>query len=131
MKTIWITIITILILQVNLFSEDEAIKYYNTGVEEYNKGQFKEAIVNFKKATVFDPEYIKAWYWLAYSYYKIDDLEGAKNICNSLLNDLKVTGEYKEKVIDLSGKIETKLSVQNQKTETKDTLKIFILNLIY
>jgi len=90
--------------------KDEAIKYYEQGANKYNQGLYNEAKQNFEKAVELDPENTKAWYGLAKSYYNLNDLESAKSICNYLINNLKVTGEDKERTDKLLAKIGEKES---------------------
>jgi len=112
-------------IKIKKFNIGEAIKYYNAGVNKYNQGLFNEAIEDFNKAINIDSGYVKAWYWMSYCYYKLNDLTSAKNICNSLINELKVSGEYKEKTDVLLAKIEEKLQppLPQQKASTIESIK--------
>jgi tetratricopeptide (TPR) repeat protein len=56
---------------------EEALKYYHKGVEASGKGDYKEAVKNFLKATKADPEFAFAWDNLGLSYRKLEKYDEA------------------------------------------------------
>ena len=56
---------------------DEAIKYYNLGMDESKKENFEKAIEYYKKAAVFDPEFAFVYDNLGISYRRLNRYDDA------------------------------------------------------
>jgi len=59
--------------------------YFAQGYLYYLQGSYKEAIPEFVKAMKYDPNMIKARYWMAKAYYKLGQYKNAVNQCNAAL----------------------------------------------
>lgn len=56
---------------------EEAVNYYNKGIEYVNKGEYQMASTAFQKALEFDPEFVDAYYNLGSIYEHFGDFETA------------------------------------------------------
>jgi antitoxin component YwqK of YwqJK toxin-antitoxin module/Tfp pilus assembly protein PilF len=61
-------------------------QFVNEGIEFHNKGEYEQAITNYKKVSKCDPNYALACYELALTYYYIDNYEAAMAKCNEALS---------------------------------------------
>ncbi|MDR7693856.1 hypothetical protein D1000_05935 [Riemerella anatipestifer] len=70
---------------------------YLLGTEEFNKGNYKEAELYFKKSLKFNHNqefYLKAQYWLAQTYYQLEDYPSAISYFEKLQ---KTEGSFDER----------------------------------
>lgn len=71
---------TVLMFPVVCFANsesEEAVNYYNKGIEYVNKGEYQMASTAFQKALEFDPEFVDAYYNLGSIYEHFGDFETA------------------------------------------------------
>ena len=68
-----------------LIGPDVSTAYYESGMAEYNVGNYTEAINYFQMAVSFNAEDPKALYQLGEAYYKNDDMEHAAECYNQIL----------------------------------------------
>ncbi len=68
-----------------LIGPDVSTAYYESGMAEYNIGNYTEAINYFQMAVSFNEEDPKALYQLGEAYYKNDDMEHAAECYNRIL----------------------------------------------
>lgn len=59
--------------------------YFAQGYLYYLEGSYKEAIPEFVKAMKYDPNMIKARYWMAKTYFKLGQYKSVVNQCNAAL----------------------------------------------
>ena len=63
-----------------------AEKFYNSGVEKFNKGDFQGAIKEFDQSIGLKPEFDKAYHSRGNSFYELQDLNKALDDYNMALN---------------------------------------------
>jgi tetratricopeptide (TPR) repeat protein len=56
---------------------ENAHDYYRQGLNQYGKGNYGQAIINFSQAVALDPEFAAAYSGRGSAYYKQGDLAGA------------------------------------------------------
>ena len=62
----------------------EAIEWKNKGNDSFKKGDYENAIQNFKNALDVDPNYSDAWNNLGLAYIKIGKIDDAKKCQESM-----------------------------------------------
>lgn len=63
-----------------LFDTDAAKQHFNAGLGLYFKLDYKNAIKEFEEATQIDPENANAYYFMGYSYYRLKDMQKAREV---------------------------------------------------
>ena len=81
-KKVTLLLLTSILLQIAPLAYGEsadAIRYYNRGVDQYTKGNTKEAVRLFEKATLHDPNYTDAFYNLGSLYFQNEQFNKAQS----------------------------------------------------
>ena len=78
--------------------ENEAIDWKNKGNDLFKKGDYENAIQNYKNALDIDPNYSDAWNNLGLAYIKIGKIDDAKKCQDSmkLLKNVQIVTPVKE-----------------------------------
>jgi len=63
-----------------LFDATAATQHFNAGLDLYFKQDYKEAIKEFEAAAEIDPENANSYYFMGYSYYKLKDMNKAREV---------------------------------------------------
>lgn len=67
--------------------------YYRLGYEAYCKKEYVSAIEHYKTAVAINPEFVKGYFWLSKSYFKLNDLNAAYHYIRqaNALNDRDIS----------------------------------------
>jgi tetratricopeptide (TPR) repeat protein len=68
--------------------ENEAIEWKNKGNDYFKRGDYENAIQNYKNALDIDPNFSDAWNNLGLAYIKIGKIDEAKK-CHTVIDSLK------------------------------------------
>ncbi|MCI7226307.1 MAG: tetratricopeptide repeat protein [Lachnospiraceae bacterium] len=106
---------------------------YSQGATAYSSGDYKTAAEALKKATEADPTQYDAWYYLAFSYYNLNDTENAdktlaetivrfpqyEELLSSYITDSSVLTTAKSKSTGNTADTQSSSSDSNQTTSTE------------
>ena len=88
--------------------------FISKGIELHNNGEYIKAIDKYSKVCKCDPEYGRACYEMALSYYYIDSIDAALDKCNEAIflkyNDVAVYS-LKGSMLDNSGRSEEGIAI--------------------
>jgi tetratricopeptide (TPR) repeat protein len=73
-----------------------AIIHYNAGHSNYSKAKYQEALTEFGKALIFDPQDVDAIYFTARSYHRMEDYEKASEFYNIVIKDYPDSNRVKD-----------------------------------
>lgn len=83
-----LVVITLFVTNINAIGQEER-KFIRKGNKEYNKGNFKEATVNYLKSSDIDSTYYTALFNVGNAGYKDGNLESALTAFQKLSEDVK------------------------------------------
>ena len=106
---------------------------YNAGATAFASGDYKTAITQLKKATEAKTDDFNAWYYLAFSYYNLNDTENAdktlaetivrfpqyEELLSSYITDSSVLTTAKSKSTGNTADTQSNSSDSNQTTSTE------------
>jgi len=104
--------------------EKRAEAYFAQGYLYYLEKSYNEAIPEYVKSLRLEPGMVKARYWLAKTYYKLENYKSTVNQCNALLSVFPNYKEAKTLRDQALKELEAKAKTAVKKTAAKEAAQV-------